>query len=133
VAARRDLDEARVRAIENAYDRAWCAGDLDALVECFAHDAVLVNPRGQVAVGHRAIREALGSFLTREASDSRHLSTIDRIAFVSDDVAIVDGHARIESRFDTLRIDHPFTDVVVRAEGGWVIAHVRAYVFAERT
>lgn len=77
--------EATVLAVEAAYDHAWGAADLDALLECLSHDAVLVNPRGQVAVGHNAIREALGTFLASEAKGSEHRSTVSRITFVRED------------------------------------------------
>jgi uncharacterized protein (TIGR02246 family) len=131
--ATQGLDEAGVRAVEQAYDRAWCAGDLDALIECFTTDAVLVSPRGQVAIGENAIRDVLGAFLEREAHGSRHESAMDRIAFVGDDVAVVDGHAVIASGSAAPLLEHPFTDILVRTESGWLIAHVRAYKFDDWT
>ena len=56
--------------------------------------------------------------------------------FVSDDVALADGEAVIEG----LRgpdggvmppLVHRFTDVLVRQDGSWRIAQVRAYVFMD--
>ncbi len=123
----RKLDEAGVRATEEAYDRAWCVGDLDALIECLARDAVLVNPRGQVAIGEDAIRRALGDFLRCEARGSTHHSTVDRISFVGEDVAVVDGRAVIGDRSPGSELEHAFTDILVRTGEAWVIAHVRAY------
>lgn len=121
--------EALVLAVEAAYDRAWSSGDLDALTECLRRDAVLVNPRGQVAVGHAAIRDALGRFLASEAKGSKHRSTVSRITFVRDDVAVVDGDATIELPGGGAAHRHPFTDILVRDHERWVIAHVRAYHF----
>lgn len=122
--------EESVRAVEAAYDEAWCAGDLDALMECLSTDAVLVNPRGQVAVGHEAIRHALGMFLAGEARASRHRSTLTRITFIRHDVSVVDGHAAISFSEADRVLEHPFTDILVRHETGrWVISHVRAYHF----
>jgi uncharacterized protein (TIGR02246 family) len=131
--ATQGLDEVSVRAVEQAYDRAWYAGDLDALIACFTTDAVLVSPRGQVAIGEESIRELLGTFLEREAPESRHQSTVDRVAFAGDDVAVVDGHAVIASASDAPLLEHPFTDILVRTESGWLIAHVRAYQFEDRS
>jgi uncharacterized protein (TIGR02246 family) len=129
----RELDEARVRILEEAYDRAWCAGDLDALMACFTVDAVLVNPRGQLAAGEQAIRKMLGAFLD-EANQSGHQSTVDRIAFIGDDVAVVDGHAAIAAASRAVLLEHPFTAILIRTESGdWRIAHVRAYHFEDRT
>lgn len=120
-----------VEAVEANYDAAWSGGDLDGLMECFTPDAVVVNPRGEIADGERAVRRAIGSFLEGQAKGSQHRSTIERIAFVRDDVAVVDGHATISFRSDDPELRHAFTDVLVERAGRWAIAHVRAYHFAD--
>lgn len=126
----RDSDETAVRAVETAYDRAWSAGDLDALMACVVDDAVLINPRGETAAGAEEIRAALGAFLLGEARNSVHESEIIRIAFVGDDVAVVDGQAVIRKPGSARpTFEHPFTDIVVRTPSGWGIAHVRAYTY----
>ena len=119
-----------VRAVELAYDRAWSAGDLEALLACVADDAVLINPRGETATGANEIRAALGAFLSGEAKGSVHESAITRVSFVADDVAVVDGRAEIRTPGSERPLfEHPFTDIVVRTTSGWAIAHVRAYTF----
>ncbi len=126
-------DEVAVRAVEQAYDRAWCDGDLDGLMKCLTASAVLINPRGEVAAGEEEIRAVLGAFLAREADGSVHHSTVDRVSFLGDDVAIVDGQALIStlSEDGTQRplFEHSFTDILIRDGGSWLIAHVRAYSF----
>jgi uncharacterized protein (TIGR02246 family) len=91
----RTRDEAGVRAVEAAYDRAWAAGDIGALVDCFTSEAVVVNPRGDVARGVGQIREALAGFLGGPARGSVHVGRILRIEFVTEDVAVVDGEAAV--------------------------------------
>jgi uncharacterized protein (TIGR02246 family) len=123
------VDEAAVRAIEAAYDRAWQAGDIESLLACLSEDAVLINPHGEVARGHSGIRRELTAVLGGPARGSQHTSSISRIEFVTADVAIVDGQAMIElpgqdDRASTLA--HRFTDILVRNSGVWVIAHIRA-------
>jgi hypothetical protein len=86
-----------------------------------------------VAIGKEAIRDLLGAFLTTEAHASRHQSTTDRITFAGDDVAVFDGHAAIATGSDAPLLEHPFTDILVRMESGWRIAHVRAYHFQPDT
>lgn len=120
-----------IRGVEAAYDRAWAAGDLDGLMACFTPDVVVVNPRGEVAAGEQAVRRALGSFLEGEAKGSLHRSNLERVAFVGDDVAIVDGQAVISWGSGDPDLRHSFTDVLVRRAGQWAIAHVRAYQFAQ--
>lgn len=122
-------EEELVLAVEAAYDRAWCSGNVDALVSCLSRDAVLINPRGQVAVGHDAIREVLGAFLSTEAKGSLHRSSVHRVTFVREDVAVVDGHAVIELPGAEADVEHPFTDILVRDDERWLIAHVRAHRF----
>lgn len=119
-----DIDA--VRAVEAAYDAAWTSGDLVSLLRCFADDAVLVNPRGEVAVWLEQIRERLGAFLQGEAKGSRHASRITRISFVTADVAVVDGEAHLQGGAEWSMV-HRYTDVVVRRDGRWLLAHVRAY------
>jgi uncharacterized protein (TIGR02246 family) len=120
------VSEAMVRALERAYDDAWTAGDLDAVMACFADGAIVVNPRGEACEGTSAIRRMLGAFLDAEARGSVHRSRIERVAFVREDVAVTDGRA-ILTFADGHRLEHPFTDVVDRATGRWLIAHTRAY------
>jgi uncharacterized protein (TIGR02246 family) len=123
-------DEERIREVESAYDRAWGSSDVEALVACFSADAVLVNPRGEVARGTGEIREALSRFLWGPAKDSIHQSRIIRIHFATADVAIVDGEASISGGRGS-PITHRFTDILLRKEGTWRIAHVRAYFLEE--
>lgn len=123
-------DEAGVQAVEVEHDRAWCAGDIDALLQCMRSDAVLVNPRGEVAQGAEEIRQALGSFVCGEAAGSTHETRVERVTFVRDDIAVVDGRAFI--RGGVADIEHRFTDVLVRDAGRWLISQVRAYELEAR-
>lgn len=124
----RVTDEDAVRATEDAYNLAWGNGDLDGLLACLTPDAVLVSPRGDVAVGEHEIRQLLGAFLSTEAQGSEHRSIVDRINFIGNDVAVLDARAVI-SGDGGLLIEHAFTDILVRREGRWLIAHIRAYHF----
>jgi uncharacterized protein (TIGR02246 family) len=123
-------EEELIRDVEANYDRAWASGNVDDLVALFTPDAVLVNPRGEVAHGRMEIRKALGGFLHGQAANSIHESRIIRIHFATSEVAIVDGEASISGGSHPL-ITHPFTDILVKNEATWKIAHVRAYYFEE--
>ena len=123
-------DKTPVVAVETAYDNAWSRGDLAGMVALFTSDAVLVNPRGHVAVGTDRIRAVLGDFLAGEAKGSQHQSAIVRVSFVRPDVAVVDGDATITFDVDQSPVQHPFTDVLVKRGERWAITHVRAYQFA---
>lgn len=124
---RADGADSAVRAVEAAYDQAWGIGDVERLLDCLAADVVMVNPRGDVAVGREEARTVLSAFLATEARATEHHSDIDRVSFVGDDVAVVDGTATITLGDGTLLLRHPFTDVLARSDGAWRIVHVRAY------
>jgi uncharacterized protein (TIGR02246 family) len=59
----REKDEAAILALERAYDAAWNAGDVRALIGLFTADAVVVNPRGEIARGRVELERVLGRFL----------------------------------------------------------------------
>ena len=126
-------DEAAIRALEAAYDASWNAGDVRSLVAAFAPEAVVVNPLGQVARGQAEIERVMHAFLSGPARGSTHNSTVFRVEFVTDDVAVVDGEATLErlagpDGAPSPPLVHRFTDVVVRQDDAWLLAQVRAYV-----
>ncbi len=129
----RTHDEERVREVELAYDRAWIAADIDAVLACLTDDAVVVTPRGEVAHGKAEFRELLSAFLNGPAHGSVHESRIVRIDFVTADVAIVSGEASIYTpeRLGALAVTHRFTDILVHKQGSWKIAHIRACPLVE--
>lgn len=62
------------------------AGDLDSLVALYEPEATLVAAPGQVAVGHAAIREALGGLL---ATGVRIEMRVVRVARAGNDLAVL--------------------------------------------
>lgn len=124
-------DERAIRAVEAEYDAAWQAGDIEGLLACLADDAVLVNPRNEMARGHAEIKRELEGVLNGLARGSRHTSLVSRLEFLTPDVAIVDGEAVVDipGQGETAPqlLTHRFTDVLVKKGNRWKIAHVRAY------
>ncbi len=59
----RQLDEERIRKTEAAYDHAWQQGDIEGIMVCFTDDAVLISPRGDVAIGTEQIHNLFSDFL----------------------------------------------------------------------
>ena len=128
--------EDAIRAVEKAYDDAWRAGDIDGLLACLATDAVLMNPHGEIARGHAEIRHELTKVLRALGSGSKHTSVLSRVEFVTGDVAVVDGEAFVQDAQgdgSTGSLRHQFTDVLVRRNREWLIAHIRAYGVFSRT
>lgn len=126
-----DRDEAAIRAIETDYDRAWNSADLTGLIAVLEPDVVILDPRGGTSVGASEARRLLGGFLAGEGAGSTHISRCKRVSFVTDDVALFDGQATIAGPNLPRPIVHDFTDVFVRRDGRWRIAHIRAYVYLD--
>ena len=125
----RKPDEQLIRKTEAAYDSAWQQGDIEGIMVCFTEDAIIISPRGDVAIGKEQVRNLLSNFLGSEAKSTKHTSRITRISFVTDDVAVVDGEAFIEGAenlSDSVK-HHSFTDILVRSGDGWLISQIRAY------
>jgi uncharacterized protein (TIGR02246 family) len=132
----RSLDEAAIRALEAAYDRAWNAADLGGLTAPFTPDASIVDPFGGVSSGRAEIERLLTTLFDGAGRGSTHTSTVLSVRFVTDDVALVDGEAVIEGLGESgggvmPTLVHRFTDVLVKHDGSWRIAQVRAYVFVD--
>ncbi len=137
LAGKRRAAEQAVRDVESTYDAAWGRGDVAAILDCLAEDAVLVSPRGDVARGRHEIASLLRDFLAREASGTRHVSTLVRVEFVTDEVAVVDGEAVIavpprDDRDEVVVLRHGFTDVLVVRNGRWCIGQIRGYPMGDQ-
>jgi len=127
----RHRDEAEIRAIEAMYDTAWGAADVTGMMSLLEPDVVIISPMGETCVGAPEARRLLQDFLSGAGLGSTHTSRPKRISFVSDDVALFDGEATIAGPNLPQPLVHDFTDVLIRREARWRIAHVRAYVFLE--
>jgi uncharacterized protein (TIGR02246 family) len=125
-------DEAAVRAVESAYDAAWNAGDVAAVVSLLTDSVVITNPSGETTVGRDEAASSFAALMDGPARGSTHTSEIVAVRFVTPDVALVDGLATISgfgARAEPLR--HDYTDVLVLTTDGWRIDQVRAYVFMQ--
>lgn len=128
-------DEGDIRALERAYDQAWSAGEVPRLLSFFVPEAVIVTPYGDVWTGTADIEEGLRAVMS-QPSRGKHSSTIKAVHFVTADVGVVDGNAVLEAGAEravdeAAPLRHSFTDVVVKRDDQWRIAHVRAYGFID--
>lgn len=129
-------DETAILALEEAYDSAWNRGDAKTLVSSFAPNAIIVNPRGEVAVGRPEFEKVMTELLRGSFKGSIHKTKIIRIHFPKEDVAVIDGEATLAGmkQFEgsTALANVKFTDVMIKQSDRWLIADVRAYVLLPR-
>lgn len=129
----RPSDELAVRAVEAAYDAAWNAADLPALLQLLTDEVVVINPYGEIMTGRDAVEASFAGLFEGAAKGSTHSSKIRSVHFVAPDVALVDAVAIISNFGSALEpLRHDFTDVLVRTSDGWRIDQVRAYTFMPR-
>ena len=124
--------EAAVRAVESAYDVAWNAGDVAAVLDLLTDSVVITNPSGESTVGRDAAAASFAALMDGPARGSKHMSEVVAVRFVKSDVALVDGLATISGFGEHSEpLQHNYTDVLVRTSDGWRIDQVRAYVFMQ--
>lgn len=110
-------DEAALRSLDQAYATTWMSGDADSVMALFTDDATLVPHHGDSPIkGQKAIRDfwfnpdyppTIVPEWRREAAE----------IFISGDVGVVRGRARLVWEYDGTRTTIP--------EGNYVIIAVR--------
>jgi uncharacterized protein (TIGR02246 family) len=117
-------DISSLRALDQSYATEWKEGDADGVMALFTEDATLVPHHGDEPIkGHAAIREfwfnpdyppTVVPSWTREPAEF----------FISGDVGVVRGTARLVWEFDGTRTTIPngnYVLIAVRQEQGWRI------------
>ena len=132
MSSNKDVVPASILALEKAYDDAWNQGDAGKAASFFTHDAIIINPHGEVAMGKKEFEGLLSNLFNGRFKDSTHRSTIIRVHFSKENVAVVDGEATVTEINETGESEETivrFTDVMVKEDGEWLIADTRAYVY----
>lgn len=131
---KRVKDKATIHQLGEAYDLAWNRGDVHALSSSFTSNAVVVNPRGEVISGKTEFKQTIATLFRGSFKGSIHNTTILRIHFPKEDIAVVDGEATLTlltPREGNSKLTHYYTDVMIKEGNTWLIADTRAYVFME--
>ncbi len=119
-----------IEAIISQQSAAWAAGDADAFVAAALDDISFTNVMGMYTVGIEPFRAQHARIFATIYRGSRMTQTIERIAYLRDDVAVVDTLATLE---DVAHLPPGFApgggeptsrlqQVLVREAGGWRVA-----------
>ena len=109
-------------AVDNAWVKAMLANDLDAIVACYAEDAVMWAPGDPEAKGAKAIRESYAALLRdNTVKDAKALDTHYR---TMGKTSVGWGHYSLtlapKAGGALVNMTGRFTDVAVEKDGRWV-------------
>ena len=120
----KDATKAAVRDVVTAYNEAFNSQDSDALAALFGPRSDYIGPRGQRIEGPEAIKKNFERFFS--ANQTTNLdTTVTAVRLVGDDVAMVDGIAKITPPLQGPPMEDRFI-IVLRKDGDrWLVESVR--------
>jgi len=122
-ANRQAADEAAIRKAVEAYVAAFNRGDAKALAAMWAPEAVYTNPlSGEQVVGREAIEKQFTGIFA-EAKGAKLESKTISVQFVSPNVAVEQGTAKVIRPKQTPD-DSEYTAVYVKRDGQWLLDRV---------
>ena len=119
-----DHDEAALLALDQAYATAWMNGDEDSVMALFTEDATLVPHHGDAPVkGQDAIRS---NWFNPDYAPTVVRESLREPAeiFISGDMGVVRGRARLVWEYEGTRTTIPesnYVIIAVRHDQGWRI------------
>lgn len=122
-ANRQAADEATIRKAVESYVAAFNQGDAKALAAMWSPEAVYTNPlSGQQVVGRVEIEKQFAAIFA-EAKGAKLEAKTDSIQFVSPNVAVEQGTAKV-IRPEQAPEESEYTAVYVKREGQWLLDRV---------
>jgi uncharacterized protein (TIGR02246 family) len=120
---RQAADEAAIRKAVEAYVAAFNQANAKALAALWAPEAVYINPlSGEQVVGREAIEGQFAAIFA-EAKGAKLEATTGSIGFVSPNVAVEQGTAKV-IRPEQAPEESQYTAVYVKREGQWLLDRV---------
>lgn len=120
---RQAAEEAAIRKAVEAYVAAFNEADAKALAALWVPEAVYINPlSGEQVVGREAIERQFVAIFA-EAKGAKLETTTDSIRFVSPNVAVEQGTAKV-IRPDQAPEESQYTAVYVKRESQWLLDRV---------
>jgi uncharacterized protein (TIGR02246 family) len=116
-------DEAMIRQNAEAYVAAYNKRDAKALASMWSPEAVYINPStGESAVGREEIEKVFADVLAG-LGDAKLAVEVESIEFVSPNVAVERGIARIEKPNEE-PVETYYTAVNVKRDGKWLLDRI---------
>ena len=126
-----ETDRASLERLAAENDAAWDGKDWAKITDQYVAGGTLrVAPAATVETGRDAIRRFFQASFSRRPDGFRHVTEIRHIEMVTPDLAIADGHVRVEkaegSGWKLLR-EFSSNSLIIRVKGVWKLHSVRAY------
>ena len=127
-------DHQQLMQLAKQMDRAWTAGDPEANADLFASDATARFGNDRLGIGRGEILAQFQSFFKGRPAGLRHVTKIERIERLANDLAMWDAEVRVEgqrppNQWVTLTTIRNVT-IARHGREGWRIQSVRAFPVA---
>lgn len=120
----RSAEVAAIRAASRAFADAFNAADSHALAAAWTADGALVDEAGETFEGREAIEKEYAAFFAANRGVRLRLF-VDSIRMLSDDAAIEDGRAFVDSPDGASSAFGKYVAIHVKEDGKWLMSLVR--------
>lgn len=126
-------ERAQLKALADATDVIWNAGDAVKLAEAYTSDSSLVLFPRTVIKGQDGIKQYFTRSFAQRPPKMRHVTRMGEVEMLNDELALVDGHVRLEQQQDDgswklIRYFVNHSVVARQKDGKWLLRNVRAHV-----
>ncbi len=123
-------DRAELERLAAANDSAWTVKDWASITGQYVESGTLrVAPTAPIQIGRDSIARFFRTSFERRPAGFRHVTRIDNIEMIAPDMALADGHVRVERAGPggwALVREFTSSSLLVREGGRWKLHSVRA-------
>ncbi len=119
--AARNGEEPAIRAVANAYTKAYNAHDAKALAALFTPDAEIVDATGDAIQGRGAIQEVFSAVFQENPKATTSIQ-IKSVRFLNPSLAVEDGTANVSLAPGEAPEPNDYKVVHVKQDGKWLMA-----------
>ncbi len=119
--------EKPIRDLVDAMARAFSAPDFKALAACFTDEADVVDSAGEFTRGKADVIDMYASSV-EENPGLKLEAKVEEVRFLTPDVARVEGQSRLSIDKGDASEYAPFSGLVVKRNGKWLVAEIRDYL-----
>jgi uncharacterized protein (TIGR02246 family) len=127
IAPKESPDQPAIKLVDDAFVKAYEAGDAKAIVACFTADAEYVDETGTVFEGRESIEACLTAFFEENPGCKLEIHA-DSVRTISPGVVVEDGSTLVSRTDGSTPVECQYTSIYVKTDGKWLVASVRDHV-----